>query len=84
METSVTCKTPRSTKAVRNLYKKLKKEGHVDQEADELVWCAEKLACSNEILRKENEGLRNAFIFEKKKRKRGKALKFHEKGESAG
>jgi hypothetical protein len=60
LEVFLTCKTPRSTKAVRNLYKKLKREGHVDEDAGELAFVAEKFACSNEILRKENEDFRIA------------------------
>ena len=84
LESPAASKTPRSTKAVRRLYKKLKKEGHIDEERGELLFVAKKLAAYNEILRFENEGFRNAIVNEKKKRKRGKAMKFHEKGEVAG
>jgi hypothetical protein len=38
----------------------------------------------NKILRIKNEGLRSAIFEKKRKKKRGKALNFHEKGEQAG
>jgi hypothetical protein len=49
-----------------------------------LLFATEKFAAHNEILRLENTGLRNAVIVEKKKRKRGKAMKFYEENEPAG
>jgi hypothetical protein len=75
---------PGSVRALRKTYGRLHAEGHVDNKAAILVRAGEKLASENKILRIENEGLRGAIFEEKRKRKRGKALDFHEKGEQAG
>jgi membrane protein involved in colicin uptake len=69
---------------LRKTYGRLHAEGHVDNKAAILVRAGEKLASENKILRQENEGLRGAIFEEKRKRKRGKALDFHEEGEQAG
>src|SRR6266536_2728002 len=70
-------KTPGSTRALRRTYKRLHAEGHVDNEAAVLMRAGEKLAAENKILRKENEGLRDAIFEEKRKKKREKALNFY-------
>jgi hypothetical protein len=72
-----------SVRALRKIYGRLHAEGHVDNKAAILVRAGEKLAFENKILRQENKGLRGAIFKEKRKRKRGKALDFHEKGEQA-
>jgi regulator of replication initiation timing len=74
---------PGSVRALRKTYGRLHAEGHVNNKAVILVRAGEKLAFENKILRIENEGLRDAIFEEKRKRKRGKALNFHEKGEQA-
>ena len=84
LESCVIPRTPRSTAGVRRLFRKLRKEGHIDEAGGELLFAAEKLAAENDILRNENRGLKNAIVLEKKKRKRGKAMKLHEDGEAAG
>jgi hypothetical protein len=75
---------PGSVRALRRTYGRLHAEGHVDNKAAILVRAGEKLASENKILRIENEGLRGAIFEKKRKRKRGKALDFHEEGEQAG
>ena len=75
---------PGSVRALRRTYGRLHAEGHVDNKAAILVRAGEKLASENKILRIENEGLRGAIFEKKRKRKRGKALDFYEKGEQAG
>jgi hypothetical protein len=74
---------PGSVRALRKTYGRLHAEGHVDNKAAILVRAGEKFVSENKILRIENEGLRGAIFEEKRKRKRGKALDFHE-GEQAG
>jgi hypothetical protein len=74
---------PGSVRALRRTYGRLHAEGHVDNKAAILVRAGEKLASENKILRIENEGLRGAIFEKKRKRKRGKALDFHEEGEQA-
>ena len=77
-------KTPGSSRALRRTFKRLQKEGHVDDQAAVLLRAGEKLATDNELLRHENRGLRNAIVHEKKKRKRGKAMHFLDEGEIEG
>jgi hypothetical protein len=77
-------KTPESSRALRRTFKRLQKEGHVDDQAAVLLRAGEKLATDNDLLRHENRGLRNAIIHEKKKRKRGKAMHFLDEGEIEG
>ena len=72
---------PGSVRALRKTYGRLYAEGHVNNKAVILVRAGEKLISKNKILRIENEGLRGAIFKKKRKRKRGKALDFHEKGE---
>jgi hypothetical protein len=67
---------PGSARVLRRTYGRLHAEGYVDNEAAILVRAGEKLAAENKILRKENEGLRDAIFEEKRKRKRGKSLNF--------
>ena len=74
---------PGSVRALRRTYGRLHAEGHVNNKAAILVRAGEKLVSENKILRIENEGLRGAIFEEKRKRKRGKALDFHE-DEQAG
>jgi regulator of replication initiation timing len=75
---------PDSVRALRKIYGRLHAEGYVDNKAVILVRAGEKLISENKILRIENEGLRGAIFEKKRKRKRGKALDFYEKGEQAG
>jgi DDE superfamily endonuclease len=81
---SPTSKTPVSARSLRRTYKKLQKEGHVDQDAGILLRAGEKLATELEIVRHENNGLRKAIIHEKKKRKRGKAMNLYDPDENEG
>jgi len=60
----------------------LRKEGYVDNQAAIFTRGEEKLTAKNKILYIKNEGLREALFEEKRKRKRGKALKFY--GERVG
>jgi len=48
------------------------------------VRAGEKLATDNKLLHKKNKSLRGAIFKEKRKRKRGKALNFYNKGEQEG
>ena len=73
-----------SVRALRKTYGRLHAEGHVNNKAAILVRAGEKLASENKILRIKNEGLRGAIFEKKRKKKRGKALDFHEKDEQAG
>jgi regulator of replication initiation timing len=75
---------PGSVRVLRKTYGRLHAEGYVDNKAAILVRAGEKLISENKILRIENEDLRDAIFEKKRKRKRGKALDFHEKGEQAG
>ena len=75
---------PGSVRALRRTYGRLHAEGHVDNKAAILVRAGEKLTSENKILRIENENLRGAIFKKKRKRKRGKVLNFHKKGEQAG
>jgi hypothetical protein len=72
---------PSLVRALRKTYGRLHAEGHVNNKATILVRAGEKLASENKILRQENESLRDAIFEKKRKRKRDKALNFHEKGE---
>jgi hypothetical protein len=71
-------------RALRKTYGRLHAEGHVNNKAAILVRAREKLTSKNKILRIENEDLRGAIFEKKRKKKRGKALNFHEEGEQAG
>jgi hypothetical protein len=51
---------------MRRVYKKLKKEGHVNKNAKILLRAGEKLTTKLEIVRYKNDGLRKAIIHEKK------------------
>jgi regulator of replication initiation timing len=73
-----------SVRALRRIYGRLHAEGHINNKATILVRAGEKLVSENKILRIENEGLRGVIFEKKRKRKRGKALNFHKKGEQAG
>jgi hypothetical protein len=75
---------PGSVRALRRIYGRLHAEGHVNNKAAILVRAGEKLTSENKILRIKNEDLRGAIFEKKRKRKRGKALDFHEKGEQTG
>ena len=74
---------PGSVRALRKTYGRLHAEGHVNNKAAILVRAGEKLVSKNKILRKENEGLRDAIFEKKRKRKPDKTLDFY-KGEQAG
>ena len=80
-EVKASPKTPVSGQGFRKTYGRLKNAGHVNRKAAILIRGGEKLAAENKILRKKVEGLRQAVFKEKRKRKRGKALNFHEEGE---
>ena len=73
---------PGSVRALRKTYGRLHAEGHVNNKTAILVRAGKKLASENKILRKENEGLRDAIFEKKRKRKRDKVLDFY-KGEQA-
>jgi hypothetical protein len=72
---------PGSVRALRKIYGRLHAEGHINNKAAILVRAEEKLTSENKILRIKNEGLRGVIFKEKRKRKRGKILDFHEEGE---
>jgi hypothetical protein len=72
---------PGSVRVLRRIYGRLHAEGYVNNKAAILVRAGEKLAFENKILRIENEDLRGAIFEKKRKKKRGKALDFYEKGE---
>jgi hypothetical protein len=72
---------PGSVRALRKTYGRLHAKGHINNEAAILVRAEEKLTSKNKLLQIENEGLRGAIFKEKRKRKRGKALNFHEEDE---
>jgi hypothetical protein len=74
---------PGLVRALRKIYGRLHAEGYVDNKAAILVRAGEKLASENKILRQENKGLRGAIFEKKRKKKRDKALNFHEEGEQA-
>ena len=75
---------PGSVRALRRTYGRLHAESHINNKAAILVRAGEKLTSENKILRIENENLRGAIFKKKRKRKRGKVLNFHKKGEQAG
>jgi hypothetical protein len=75
---------PGSIRVLRKTYGRLYAEGHVNNKAAILVRAGEKLVSKNKILRIENEDLRGAIFEKKRKKKRGKALNFYEKGEQVG
>jgi hypothetical protein len=62
----------------------LKNADHINKEAAILIRGGERLTAENKILRREVEGLREAIFEKKRKRKRGKVLNFHKKGEMEG
>jgi hypothetical protein len=74
---------PGLVRVLRKTYGRLHAENYVNNKAAILVRAKEKLAFENKILRIKNEGLRGAIFEKKRKKKRGKALNFHEKGEQA-
>jgi hypothetical protein len=49
-----------------------------------LLHASEKLAVELEIVRYENQGLRKPVFYEKKKRKRGKAINLYDSKENKG
>jgi hypothetical protein len=53
-------------------------ENHINNEVAILIR-AEKFATENKILRKKNEGLRDAIFEEKRKKKHSKLLNFYKK-----
>jgi hypothetical protein len=75
---------PGSVRALRKIYGRLHAEGHINNKAAILVRAGKKLISENKILRIKNEDLRGAIFEKKRKKKRGKILNFHEKGEQAG
>jgi hypothetical protein len=70
-----------SARALRRTYRRLHAEDYINNEAAILIRAGEKFTAENKILRKENEGLRNAIFEEKRKRKRGKSLNFYKESE---
>jgi DDE superfamily endonuclease len=77
-------KTPVSTRAIRRTFKQLQKKGQIGERAKILLYASEKLATELEIVRYENQGLRKAIFYEKKKRKRGKAMNLYDPEENEG
>jgi hypothetical protein len=59
----------------------LKNTDHINKEAAVLIRKDKKFTAENKILRRKIKNLRKTIFEEKRKRKRGKALNFHEKGE---
>jgi hypothetical protein len=77
-------KTPTSTRSLRRMHARLRKEGKITEETVRLFRVGEKLAVELEIVQHENRGLRQAIIHEKKKRKRGKAMNLYDPDENEG
>jgi hypothetical protein len=75
-------KIPRSLRSIRRFGRRLQDEGKLGQDAKVLLHASEQLATKLEISQHEVIGLRKAVIHERKKRKRGKALKLLEEGEN--
>jgi hypothetical protein len=80
-EVTSSSKTLDSGRAFRKTYGRLKNADYINKKAAILIRGGERFAAENKILRREIEGLREAIFEEKRKRKRGKALNFHEKDE---
>ncbi len=67
--------TPTSLQGIRRAIQRINKEQQlISAGTQQLFHASEKLATENSILRHENKCLREAFIDEKRRRKRGKAM----------
>ena len=77
-------KTPGSTRSLRRTFRRLQEEGKIHPDAAILLHVGEKFAADRDIIRHENIGLRKAVLYEKKKRKRGKAMHLYDEGETEG
>jgi hypothetical protein len=81
---SKSARTSSSARSLRRIYDRLRKEGKINKAASTLLRAGEKLATKLKIVRHENKGLRDAIIYEKKKRKRGKAMNLYDPDEKEG
>jgi hypothetical protein len=70
-----------SVRILHRTYGYLHAENYINNEIAILIRAEEKFTTENKILRKENEGLRNAIFEEKRKRKRDKSLNFYKESE---
>jgi hypothetical protein len=66
------------------MHDRLRKIGKIIEETAILLRVGEKLTTELEIVRYKNQGLRRAVIYEKKKRKRGKAMNLYDPDENEG
>jgi hypothetical protein len=80
-EVTFSSKTLNSDRIFRKTYDRLKNTDHINKEAAVLIRKDKKFTAENKILRRKIKNLRKTIFEEKRKRKRGKALNFHEKGE---
>jgi hypothetical protein len=74
-------KTSDSGRAFRKTYGRLKNADYINKKIAILIRRDKRFAVENKILRKEIKDLRKVIFEEKCKKKRGKVLNFHEKGE---
>jgi hypothetical protein len=77
-EVKFSLKTLISDQDFRKTYDRLKNADHINKEATILMRNNEKFITENKILRREIEDLRKTIFEEKRKKKRGKTLNFHE------
>ena len=74
--------TPATLRAIRRHIKTIRKDqGALEDKVDQLARAAEKLAISKEILQHEINGLQEALLNERKRRKRGKKMGLVDKDE---
>ena len=81
---SQTYRTPGSTRSLRRTFRRLQNEGKVHPDAAVLLRAGEKFATSHDLVRHENIGLRKAVLYEKQRRKRGKAMNLYDDDEKEG
>jgi hypothetical protein len=77
-------RTSKSLRTLRQQIKALQKTHGVDSPTAHIIRAAEIFATENEILRHENNRLRNAIKEEKKRRKRGKPLELMDEDDIPG
>jgi DDE superfamily endonuclease len=81
---SPSTQTPKSLRSLRRQFKRLQAGDYLESPAFLLLRAAEKFATEKDILRHENNGLRNTIKDEKKKRKRGKPLGLMDNDDAPG
>jgi hypothetical protein len=74
-------KTSDFGRAFRKTYNRLKDADYINKEVAILMRKDERFVAENKIFRREIKDLREIIFEKKRKRKRGKILNFHEKGE---